>query len=43
LAAVFEVDGVPLRDRDERLVKLFLQPSSSGKTQIEQIVAECAR
>jgi hypothetical protein len=40
---VFEVDGAPLRDRDERLVRLFLLPSSSGKTQIEQILAESAR
>jgi hypothetical protein len=40
---VFEVDGVPVRDRDERLVQLFLQPSTSGRAQIEQIVAESAR
>jgi hypothetical protein len=40
---VFEVDGVPVRDRDERLVHLFLQPTTSGNAQIEQIVTDSAR
>ena len=40
---VFEVDGVPVRDHDERLIQLFLQPSTSGNAQIEQIVVESAR
>ena len=40
---VFEVDGKPVRDRNERLMKLFLQPSSSTAEQAEQIVVESAR
>jgi hypothetical protein len=40
---VFEVDGKPVRDRNERLVKLFLQPSPSTAAQAEQIVDESAR
>jgi len=40
---VFEVDGVPVRERDERLVKLFLEPSPSTDQQIRHILAESAR
>jgi len=40
---VFEVDGKPLRDRSDRLAKLFLQPSKSTGTQAEKIVRESAR
>jgi hypothetical protein len=40
---VFEVDGKPVRDRAERLAKLFLQPSASGQRQVEDITAESAR
>jgi hypothetical protein len=40
---VFEVDGKPVRDRNERLMKLFLQPSSSTAEQAEQIVNESSR
>jgi hypothetical protein len=34
---VFEVDGKPVRDRDERLAKLFLTPSPSAQKQVEDI------
>ena len=40
---VFEVDGKPVRDRAERLAKLFLQPSASAQRQVEDITAESAR
>src|SRR5262245_11363795 len=40
---VFEVDGKPVRDRTERLTKLFLRPSASTSAQIEQILKESAR
>jgi hypothetical protein len=40
---VFEVDGRPLRDRSERLLKLFLAPTASTATQLKQIVAESSR
>jgi hypothetical protein len=40
---VFEVDGRPVRDRDERLMKLFLQPSSTTATQADNIIAESTR
>ena len=40
---VFEVDGRPIRDRNERLMKLFVEPSSSTAGQVEQIVTESAR
>ena len=40
---VFEVDGKPLRDRDDRLTKLFLKPSASAQKQVEDITAESAR
>ena len=40
---VFEVDGKPVRDRAERLAKLFLQPSRSVQKQAQDISAESAR
>ncbi|MCU1384833.1 MAG: hypothetical protein JWL71_3530 [Acidobacteria bacterium] len=40
---VFEVDGKPVRDRAERLVKLFLQPSASAQRQVDDIAAASAR
>jgi len=40
---VFEVDGHPVRDRSERLVKLFLDPSGESARQTGQIIAESAR
>jgi len=40
---VFEVDGLPVRERDERLVKMFLTPSVSTNEQIAKILAESAR
>jgi len=40
---VFEVDGKPVRDRDERLAKLFLVPSASGQQQVQAITVESAR
>jgi hypothetical protein len=40
---VFEVDGKTLRDRNDRLAKLFLQPSKSTQSQAEKIVRESAR
>jgi hypothetical protein len=40
---VFEVDGKTLRDRNDRLEKLFLQPSKSTAAQAEKIVRESAR
>ena len=40
---VFEVDGKPVRDRQDRLTKLFLQPAATALQQAEQIVAESAR
>jgi hypothetical protein len=40
---VFEVDGKPVRDRAERLTKLFLQPSASTQRQVDDIAASSAR
>ena len=40
---VFEVDGKPVRDRAERLAKLFLQPSASAQQQVNDIAAASAR
>ena len=40
---VFEVDGKPVRDRAERLSKLFLQPSASMQRQVDDIAAASAR
>ncbi|HEY7292744.1 MAG TPA: hypothetical protein VH583_23100 [Vicinamibacterales bacterium] len=40
---VFEVDGKPVRDREERLAKLFLTPSPTAHQQIEDIRTASAR
>ncbi len=40
---VFEVDGKPVRDREERLAKLFLEPSASTSKQVADIIAASAR
>jgi hypothetical protein len=40
---VFEVDGKAVHDRNERLVKLFLEPTASSAQQATQIVNESAR
>lgn len=40
---VFEVDGRQVRDRDERLLQLFLSPSASTSLQVVRILAESAR
>jgi hypothetical protein len=40
---VFDVDGAPVRDRSERLMKLFLQPAGSPNDQLEDILRESAR
>lgn len=39
---VFEVDGTPIRDRDERLARLFLDPAAHAD-QVAAIIAESAR
>jgi hypothetical protein len=40
---VFEVDGKAVRDRSERLVKLFLEPTASSAQQVDDIVRESSR
>jgi hypothetical protein len=40
---VFEVDGKPVRDREERLAKLFLTPSASAERQVDDIKSASAR
>lgn len=40
---VFEVDGRPVRDRENRLARLFLQRSPTADDQIRTIVVESAR
>jgi hypothetical protein len=40
---VFEVDGDAVRDRTDRLTKLFMNPSESARRQADQIRAESAR
>lgn len=40
---VFEVDGTAVRERDQRLVTLFVEPSPSTDQQIRQILSESAR
>ena len=40
---VFDVDGQPVRDRDQRLATLFLSPLSSIGDQVAQIADESAR
>ena len=43
LRDVFEVDGTPVRDREERLTTLLDDASSTASTQIRNIIAESAR
>jgi len=40
---VFEVDGRPVRDRNQRLMTLFVTPSSTTANQAEQIANESSR
>ncbi len=40
---VFEVDGRTVRDRNERLMKLFLSPSASSAAQTDRIMQESSR
>ena len=40
---VFEVDRKPVRDRDERLYRLFVTPTADAQQQAETIQAESAR
>lgn len=40
---VLHVDGKPVRDRTDRLAKLFLEPTRSTAEQIHSIVADSAR
>ncbi len=40
---VFEVDGKPLRDRDERLLKLFVDTKAAARAQAQSIAEEGAR
>ena len=40
---VFEVDGKPVRNRGDRLTKLFLQPPETAIQQAQRIVGESAR
>jgi hypothetical protein len=40
---VFDVDGKPVRDRNERLMQLFLSPSSSSPAQTQRIIDEGTR
>jgi hypothetical protein len=40
---VFEVDGKAVRDRNERLMKLFVEPTASTASQVDQIMLESSR
>jgi hypothetical protein len=40
---VFEVDHVPIRDREERVTKLFLRPTADTQARISEIAEESAR
>jgi hypothetical protein len=40
---VFEVDGDSVRDRSDRLAKLFIEPTSASMSQAARIMAESAR
>jgi len=40
---VFEVDGYPVRDREERVRKLFLDPTPVARERLRQIKEESAR
>jgi hypothetical protein len=43
LRDVFEVDGKPVRDREERLTKIVTQPSADARAQAARIADESAR
>jgi len=40
---VFEVDGKPVRDREDRLLKLLMQPSGDAQRRVADIVGASAR
>jgi hypothetical protein len=40
---VFDVDGKPVRDRNERLMQLFVAPSASSASQADRIIQESTR
>jgi len=40
---VFEVDGAAVRDRNERLMQLFVSPSASSASQTDRIAQESSR
>jgi hypothetical protein len=40
---VFAVDGAPVRDRGERLTRLFMQPTATSSQQVKAIIDESAR
>ena len=40
---VYEVDGKQVRDRDDRLMRLFMQPNPDSRVQAGRIVKESAR
>ena len=40
---VFGIDGLSVRDREERLTKLFLDPPPGAASQLKQVVEESAR
>jgi hypothetical protein len=40
---VFEVDGKAVRDRNERLINLFVAPSTSSASQVQRIADESSR
>jgi len=40
---VYDVDGAPVRDRDDRLKKLFLEPTVDSTVQLQKIKQESAR
>ena len=40
---VFDVDGKPVRDRNERLMQLFVSPSASSASQADRIIEESSR
>lgn len=40
---VFEVDGIPVQDRSDRLIDLFLKPPADAWAQVNRIVEESAK
>jgi VWFA-related protein len=40
---VFEVDGKPVRDRDDRLKRLFLDPTPEAQARLQAVMDESAR